>query len=42
MCVYLRHPEHLDCVASILNSKPGLPDDIVYLQGDLCRVEMLL
>ena len=40
--VYLRHPDHLDCVASILNSTPGLPDDIIYLQGDLCRAELLL
>jgi len=40
--VYLRHPEHLDTVAEILGARPGLPDDIIYLQGDLCRSELLL
>jgi len=40
--VYLRHPDHRESVASILNSRPGLPDDIIYLQGDLCRAELLL
>ncbi len=40
--VYLRHPDHLESVAGILNSKPDLPGDIIYLQGDLCRAELLL
>ncbi len=40
--VYLRHPEHLDSVASVLNSKLDLPDNIIYLQGDLCRAGLLL
>jgi chorismate lyase/3-hydroxybenzoate synthase len=40
--VYLRHPGDLDRVSGILDSKPGLPENIIYLQGDLCREELLL
>jgi chorismate lyase/3-hydroxybenzoate synthase len=40
--VYLRHPEHLESVASILNSRLDFQCDIIYLQGDLCRAELLL
>jgi chorismate lyase/3-hydroxybenzoate synthase len=40
--VYLRHPGHLKSVANILNSRPDLQGNIIYLQGDLCRAELLL
>jgi len=42
MRVYLRHSKHLDSVTNVLKSKPNFPDDIIYLQGDICREELLL
>jgi chorismate lyase / 3-hydroxybenzoate synthase len=40
--VYIRHPEHLSAIADIL--KQELPDrtQILYLQGDICRRELLV
>lgn len=40
--VYVRHPEHLGIIQQALSASAIAPSRILYLQGDLCRRELLV
>jgi chorismate lyase / 3-hydroxybenzoate synthase len=40
--VYVRSPKHLDIVRGVLQAPFLLSSDLLYLQGDLCRRELLV
>jgi chorismate lyase/3-hydroxybenzoate synthase len=40
--VYIRHPEHVSTVSKILKQQLPAHTQILYLQGEMCRSELLL
>lgn len=42
MKVYIRHKEHYKMVQEVLEHRVGKDVDIIYLQGDICRSNLLL
>ena len=40
--VYLRHPEHFETVRDILKEQLPSHTEVLYLQGEMCRRELLL
>lgn len=40
--VYVRHAAHLDAIRAVLREAPLASDRIIFLQGDLCRQELLV
>ena len=40
--VYVRHPKHLETVRRVLDAPFLLSSHLLYLQGDLCRKELLV
>ncbi|MEQ1628531.1 MAG: hypothetical protein ABL965_14130 [Nitrospira sp.] len=40
--VYVRQPEHLGIIQQVLSASAIAPSRILYLQGDLCRRELLV
>jgi len=40
--VYLRHPEHIDLIRNEIESLPGPDVSAIYLQGDICRQDLLV
>lgn len=40
--VYIRHPEHVATVSDILMEQLPSPAEVLYLQGEICRSELLL
>lgn len=40
--VYVRQPEHLDVIKRALNAPSFASSQVIYLQGDLCRGELLV
>ncbi len=40
--VFIRHPQHLDLIQILLAAHNGLPPRIMYLQGEMCRRELLV
>ena len=42
MKVYIRHPEHFEMIQEALSQRMGNDVAIIYLQGDICRANLLL
>ncbi len=42
MKVYIRHPEHYKMIKEALSLRMGKDVSIIYLQGDICRANLLL
>jgi len=42
MKVYIRHPEHYEMIREALSQRMGKDALIIYLQGDICRSNLLL
>ena len=40
--VYIRHPEHVSTVSNILKRMLPVQTQVLYLQGEMCRSELLL
>lgn len=40
--VYIRNPAHLDAIRTALQQTPLVSDQLLFLQGDLCRQELLV
>jgi chorismate lyase / 3-hydroxybenzoate synthase len=40
--VYIRHPEHVSTVSDILKQQLPVHTQVMYLQGEMCRSELLL
>jgi chorismate lyase/3-hydroxybenzoate synthase len=40
--VYVRNPKHLDTVRRVFHAPFLLSSQLLYLQGDLCRKELLV
>lgn len=40
--VFIKHPEHLDTIQTHLQGLIGIQTPIVYLQGDMCRSDLLI
>lgn len=40
--VYVRQPEHLGIIQQALSASAIAPSQLLYLQGDLCRLELLV
>ncbi|MDX1411406.1 MAG: hypothetical protein R3351_04575, partial [Nitrospirales bacterium] len=40
--VYIRHPSHYEAVQAELRGQLWGIDDVLFLQGDICRPELLL
>ena len=40
--VYIRHPEHVAMICDILKEQLPSHNQVLYLQGDMCRSELLL
>jgi len=42
MKVYIRHPEHFTMIKEALSQRIGKNVSVIYLQGDICRTNLLL
>jgi len=42
MKVYIRHPEHFTMIKEALSQRIGKNVSVIYLQGDICRANLLL
>lgn len=42
MKVYIRHPEHYQMIQEALSHRVGKDVSVIYLQGDICRENLLL
>lgn len=42
MKVYIRHPEHYEIVKEAISQRVGNEMSVIYLQGDICRSNLLL
>jgi chorismate lyase/3-hydroxybenzoate synthase len=40
--IYIRHPEHFATIRDILREQLPLHTQVLYLQGEMCRPELLL
>jgi hypothetical protein len=40
--VYIRHPEHVSTVRDILKQQQPVHTQVLYLQGEICRSELLV
>jgi chorismate lyase/3-hydroxybenzoate synthase len=40
--VYIRHPEHLSIVSDVLKQQVPAYTQVLYLQGEMCRSDLLL
>lgn len=40
--IYIRHPEDFTTVRDILKEQVSFPTEVLYLQGEMCRSELLL
>ena len=40
--VYIRHPEHLSTVDDVLKQEAPVDTQVLYLQGEMCRSDLLL
>jgi hypothetical protein len=40
--VYIRYPEHIGTVSDILKQQLPVHTQVLYLQGEMCRSELLL
>jgi hypothetical protein len=40
--VFVRHAEDMPVVAQVLNDVLGKDLDVIYLQADICRAELLV
>lgn len=40
--IYIRHPEHFATIRDILREQLPLHTQVLYLQGEMCRMELLL